>query len=214
MTCMQQLKQNPEDILDPATAMYMVLILMAKAFKLNYTTPTNNNQIISSNPYNMGQDRQMQMVRGITNQNGNGNVVVARAEGNGNGNNANQIRCYHYRGEEARIQLQAEEFDLMVAAADCEEIKEVNANDIFMANLQQASTSGTHADKSPAYMDPSGGELEQHPATIEETRAFYESLYNNLVTEVKNFSTVNRETKEANAKLIADLARYRGRDFF
>ncbi|GKD65407.1 retrovirus-related pol polyprotein from transposon TNT 1-94 [Tanacetum coccineum] len=47
------------------------LALMAKAFKLNYSTPTNNNQRISSNPrnrqiaqpgMNMGQDRQMRMV--------------------------------------------------------------------------------------------------------------------------------------------------------
>nr|GFB35519.1 hypothetical protein [Tanacetum cinerariifolium] len=63
--------QNPEDITDPTTAMNMALTLMAKAFKLNYSTPTNNNQRISSNPrnrqiaqpsLNMGQDRQMQMV--------------------------------------------------------------------------------------------------------------------------------------------------------
>nr|GEZ22875.1 hypothetical protein [Tanacetum cinerariifolium] len=49
----------------------MALALMTKAFKLNYSTPTNNNQRISSNPrnrqiaqpgMNMGQDRQMQMV--------------------------------------------------------------------------------------------------------------------------------------------------------
>ncbi|GKD48263.1 hypothetical protein Tco_1277239, partial [Tanacetum coccineum] len=38
--------------------------------------------------------------------------------------------------EEARIQLQAEEFDLMAAAGDLDEIKEVNANYILMANLQ------------------------------------------------------------------------------
>ncbi|GJW34867.1 uncharacterized mitochondrial protein-like protein [Tanacetum coccineum] len=47
---------------------------MAKAFKLNDTTPTNNNQTSSSNPYNrqtaqsgmnMGQDRQMLMVKDI-----------------------------------------------------------------------------------------------------------------------------------------------------
>nr|GEY15319.1 hypothetical protein [Tanacetum cinerariifolium] len=64
---------NPEDITDPTTAMNMTLALMAKAFKLNYSTPTNNNQRISSNPLNrqiaqldmnMGQDRQMQMVGG------------------------------------------------------------------------------------------------------------------------------------------------------
>nr|GFC74279.1 hypothetical protein [Tanacetum cinerariifolium] len=51
----------------------MALALMAKAFKLNYSTPTNNNQRISSNPrnrqiaqpsMNMGQDRQMQMIGG------------------------------------------------------------------------------------------------------------------------------------------------------
>nr|GFB08020.1 hypothetical protein [Tanacetum cinerariifolium] len=45
--------------------------------------------------------------------------------------------------EEARIQLQAEEFDFMAAAGDLDEIEEVNANCILMANLQQTSTSGT-----------------------------------------------------------------------
>ncbi|GKE30545.1 hypothetical protein Tco_1445929 [Tanacetum coccineum] len=45
--------------------------------------------------------------------------------------------------EEAKIQLQAEEYDLMYVAADIDEIEEVNANCILMANLQQASTSGT-----------------------------------------------------------------------
>ncbi|GJS45177.1 hypothetical protein Tco_0595298 [Tanacetum coccineum] len=53
--------------------MTMVLFLIAKAFKLNYSTPTNNNQRILSNPHNrqiaqsgmnLGQDRQMQMVGG------------------------------------------------------------------------------------------------------------------------------------------------------
>nr|GEY58632.1 hypothetical protein [Tanacetum cinerariifolium] len=70
---MQQPMPNPEDITDPTTAMNMALSLMAKAFKLNYSTPTNNNQRISLNPrnrqiaqpgMNMGQDKQMQMVGG------------------------------------------------------------------------------------------------------------------------------------------------------
>ena len=106
------------------------------------------------------------------NQRGTGNVVAARAAGQGNGNNGNQVKCYNCRGfghiardctvkprkrdaaflqtqlliaqkEEAGIQLQAEEFDFMAAAGDLEEIEEVNANCILMANLQQASTSGT-----------------------------------------------------------------------
>ncbi|GJX70126.1 retrovirus-related pol polyprotein from transposon TNT 1-94 [Tanacetum coccineum] len=217
---MQPPVPNLEDITDPTAAMNMALALMAKAFKLNYSTLTNNNQRILSNPrnrqiaqpgMNLGQDNQMQMVGGnggnqfrqyagqnignqvvqnavqnpgvqnvgnqngvivvlsIAHQNGNGNVVAARAEGNANGNNGNQIRCYNCRGlghlarnctirprrrdtaylqtqlliaqkEEAGIQLQAKEFDLMAAAADLDEIEEVNANCILMANLQQAST--------------------------------------------------------------------------
>nr|GEV53138.1 transposase (putative), gypsy type [Tanacetum cinerariifolium] len=40
----QQPMLNPNDITDPITAMNMALALMAKAFKLNYSTPTNNNQ--------------------------------------------------------------------------------------------------------------------------------------------------------------------------
>nr|GEW59973.1 Gag-Pol polyprotein [Tanacetum cinerariifolium] len=122
---MQQLMPNPEDITNPTTAMNMALALMAKAFKLNYSTPTNNNQRISLNPrnrqiaqpgMNMGQDRQMQMVaenprgqnvgnqNGLTgvpgngNQNGNGNLVAAHAKGNATGHNGNQIRCYNCRG--------------------------------------------------------------------------------------------------------------------
>ncbi|GKC96012.1 hypothetical protein Tco_1161454 [Tanacetum coccineum] len=94
---MQHPMPNHEDITDPTTVINMALVLMAKEFKLNYSTPTNNNQRISSNPcnrqiaqlgMNMGQDRQMQMVEG------NG----ARTEGNAIGNNGNQIRCYNCRG--------------------------------------------------------------------------------------------------------------------
>nr|GEV05746.1 hypothetical protein [Tanacetum cinerariifolium] len=116
----QQPMLNPEDITDPTTAMNMALALMAKAFELNYSTPTNNNSRISSNPcnrqiaqpgMNMGQDKQMQMVGGnggnqfrqyagqnVRHLTGNGNLVVARAEGNAAGPNGNQIRCYNCRG--------------------------------------------------------------------------------------------------------------------
>ncbi|GJU05729.1 hypothetical protein Tco_1122159 [Tanacetum coccineum] len=138
---------NPEDISDPTIAINMALVLIAKAFKLNYSTPTNNNQRISSNlcnkqieqpNINMGQERQMQMVGGIANpnanQNGNGNVVAARDEGNANGHNGNQIRCYNCKG-----------------LGDVEEIKEVNVNCILMANLQQASSSGTQTDNAHVY---------------------------------------------------------------
>nr|GFB32817.1 hypothetical protein [Tanacetum cinerariifolium] len=188
----QQPMPNPEDITDPTTAMNMALALMAKAFKLNYSTPTNNNQRISSNTRNrqiaQPERRESEWVQhstkcresGNANLNGNGNLVAARAEGNAARPNNNQIRCYNCRGvchfarnctvmpkrrdaaylqtqlliaqkEEAGIQLQAEEFHLMAVVADLDEIEEVNANCILMANLQQASTSGTQSNKAPVY---------------------------------------------------------------
>ncbi|GJU17230.1 reverse transcriptase domain-containing protein [Tanacetum coccineum] len=153
------------------------------------------------------------------NQNGNGNVVAARAKSNGNRNNKNQVRCYNCRGmghlaknctvkprrkdaaylqtqlliarkEEAGIQLQAEEFDLMAVARDIDEIEETD----------QLS------------MEHSGRKVEQHTATIEETRAYFESSYNNLVTKVEKVNTVNRKMKQANADLTTELARYKGQE--
>nr|GFB60362.1 hypothetical protein [Tanacetum cinerariifolium] len=62
--------------------------------------------------------------------------------------------------EEAGIQLQAEEYDLMAAAADLDEIEEVNANCILMANLQQASSLGTQTDNALIY--DSDGSAEVH----------------------------------------------------
>nr|GEX27587.1 hypothetical protein [Tanacetum cinerariifolium] len=195
---MQQPMPNPEDIANPTTAINMALTLMAKAFKLNYSTPTYNNQRISSNPRNRAERRESDWngligVQGNGNQNqiGNGSLVAARAEGNAIGQNGNQIRCYNYRGvghysrnctvrprrkdaayletqlliaqkEEAGIQLQAEEFDLMAAVADLDEIEEVNANCILMANLQQASTSGTQSDKAPVYDSDRSAEVHDY----------------------------------------------------
>ncbi|GKC12406.1 retrovirus-related pol polyprotein from transposon TNT 1-94 [Tanacetum coccineum] len=182
------------------------------------------------------------------NPNGNGNVVAARAEGNANGNNGNQIRCYNCRGlghlarnctvrprrrdvaylqtqlliaqkEEARIQLQDEEFDLMAAAAGLDEIEEVNANCILMANLQQALTSVLRLTKLPSMIqtdqlsvEQSRGTVDQHPATVEETHAYFESLYNNLSIEVEKVNTVNRKLRETNADLTTELARYKNQE--
>nr|GFB14083.1 hypothetical protein [Tanacetum cinerariifolium] len=197
---------------------------------------------------------------------GNGNPVAARAEGNAAGQNGNQIRCYNCRGkEEAGIQLQAEEYDLMAAAADLDKIEEVNANCILMANLQQASTSDTQTDSAPVYdtdgsaevhencddneifnmftqeeqytelLEPipeshqvpqndndvisedtgveQGGEtVEQHPANFKETRALYESLYQNLATEVEKVNSVNRKLRETNTDMTTELARYKNQE--
>ncbi|GJY22017.1 retrovirus-related pol polyprotein from transposon TNT 1-94 [Tanacetum coccineum] len=126
--------------------------------------------------------------------------------------------------EEVGIQLQAKEFDLMAATGDIEEIEE------------QASTSSTQTDKAPVYdsdgsaephmiqqnnsnvisvessVEHNGGTVEQHPTTVEETHAYFKSLYNNLVTEVEKVNTVNHKMKETNVALTIELARYKNQE--
>nr|GFC72805.1 hypothetical protein [Tanacetum cinerariifolium] len=115
--------------------------------------------------------------------------------------------------EKAGIQLQAKEYDLMAAAADLDEIEEVNAKCIMMANLQQASTSGTQTDSAPDTSMEQGEEtVEQHPANFEETRTLYESLYHNLAINVEKVNSVNRNLKETNADLTTKLARFKNEE--
>nr|GFA58053.1 hypothetical protein [Tanacetum cinerariifolium] len=47
--------------------------------------------------------------------------------------------------------LMSKAFNDLMSCVDLDEIKEVNANCILMANLQQALTSGTQTDKDPVY---------------------------------------------------------------
>nr|GEW18298.1 hypothetical protein [Tanacetum cinerariifolium] len=162
-----------EDINDPTEAMNAALILFAKEFQL--TAPTNNNQRTSSNPrnrqiaqpvMNMGQDRQIQNVEGSDgNQFGQYAGQVEQNQQGGLGRIARnctarqrrrddaylQTQLFIAQKEEAWIQIQVEEFNFMAAACDLDEIEEVNANCILMANLQHASTSGTQLDKAPVY---------------------------------------------------------------
>ncbi|GKB14028.1 hypothetical protein Tco_0847951 [Tanacetum coccineum] len=60
-------------------------------------------------------------------------------------------------------------------------------------------------------VEHNGGTVEHH-ATIEETHAYFESLYNNLVIKVEKVNTVNRKIKETNADLTTELARYKGQE--
>nr|GFC24802.1 hypothetical protein [Tanacetum cinerariifolium] len=80
----------------------------------------------------------------------------------------------------------------MATAADLNEIEEVNANCILMANLQQASSSGTQTDSTPVY--DSNGSAE------------------NLAVEVEKVNSVNRKLKETNANLTTELARYKNQE--
>nr|GEV08981.1 copia protein [Tanacetum cinerariifolium] len=217
-----------KDINDPTEAINAALILFAKAFQL--TTPTNNNQRTSSNPRNrqiaqLESAREQCMVEWWDSSCSECSLQ-SRAEGTGNGN---QVMCYNCRGlshiarnctsrprrrdvayfqtqqliaqkEEAGIQVQAEEFDFMSAPCDLDEIEEVNANCIMMANLQHASTSGTQLNKAPVYnidglvevqlndncMVQSEGTVETSSAPNEETRAHQETVYRKFVRDFKS----------------------------
>nr|GEV08027.1 hypothetical protein [Tanacetum cinerariifolium] len=163
---------------------------------------------------NMGQDRQMQMVesngenqfRQNANQNGNGNLVAARGEGNVTGQ-SDKTQLLIAQKEEAKIQLQVEEFDLMAAAADLDEIEEVNANYGSAENDNNVISEVTSVEQSR-------GTEEQHPTNVEETRVLYDLLYHNLAIKVEKVNTVNRKLKETNAELTTELARFKNQEKF
>nr|GEW28298.1 Gag-Pol polyprotein [Tanacetum cinerariifolium] len=153
------------------------------------------------------------VVPGITNQNGTGNIIAARAEGFRNGN---QARCYNYRGlghiarncttrsrrrdaaylqtqlliaqkEEARIQLQAEEFDFMAAAGGLDEIEEEEQHTDLLEIIpepQLVPQNENHVTSFSLSMVQSGGTIETSSAPNEETRAHPKTVYRNLVDQV------------------------------
>ncbi|GJS16789.1 hypothetical protein Tco_0411261 [Tanacetum coccineum] len=186
--------QNPKDISDPTTIIDMALVLMAKEFTLNDTTPINNNQRSSSNlatcrlhnrnpgVENVGNYNRLSVDTGIANQYGIGNVVTARAEANGNGINGNQIRCYNCQGVDhyaSNAQYKARKGEMCCA---CEETERANAKCTLGNNLQQASTSGTQSDKAPVY--DSDGSAEVHLS---------KNCYDNDIFNIVEQGWVNRE---------------------
>nr|GFA82022.1 retrovirus-related Pol polyprotein from transposon TNT 1-94 [Tanacetum cinerariifolium] len=266
---LQQPMPNPEDITDPTTAMNMALSLMAKAFKLNYSTPTNNNQRISLNPrnrqiaqpgMNMGQDRQMQMIGGNggnqfrqyagqnagnlngynavqnvrnqvaqnprvqndgnQNQIGNGNLVAVRAGRNADGHNGNQIRYYNCRGlgHFAR-DCTTDSTPVYDTDGSAEVHENYDDNEIFnmftqeeqytellepIPELQQVPHNDNNVISQVTDVEQDGETVEQHSANFEETRALYESLYQNLAVEVEK---VNSEEEIDFEESFAPVAR-------
>nr|GEV45113.1 hypothetical protein [Tanacetum cinerariifolium] len=215
--------QNTRDISNITTAFDMALALMAKAFTLNNTTPTNNNQRNSSNSCNsqiaqsgnlVGQNAvQNQGIQNVRNQNGlsvisrianqnpnrNGNVVSASAKGNVKPRKRDaaylQTQLQIAQKDKAGIQLNSEEFDFMAAAGAYDEIEKVIANCNLQDILQQASTSGTQADKALVY-DSDGSTKKALELEIE--RLLRASVSQDILSIVQNNSVVdtsNLQTK-------------------
>nr|GEV64034.1 integrase, catalytic region, zinc finger, CCHC-type, peptidase aspartic, catalytic [Tanacetum cinerariifolium] len=177
---LQQPMPNPKDITDPTTAMNMALALMAKAFKLNYSTPTNNNQRISSNPrnkqiaqpgMNMGQDRKTQMVGG----NGENQFRQYAWQNTGNLNGYNVVQNVGNQNQIGNGNLVAVRAEGNVAGQNGNQIRCYNCGGVghYARNCtvrpsrrdaaylqtqlliaqkeEQASTSGTQTDSAPVY---------------------------------------------------------------
>ncbi|GKD17715.1 integrase, catalytic region, zinc finger, CCHC-type containing protein, partial [Tanacetum coccineum] len=171
------------------------------------------------------------------NQNGNGNVVAARAEGNGN--NGNQIRCYNCRrvGHYARNytvrprRRDAAYLQTQLLIGQKEEQAFTSSTHVDNAPVYDSDGSTKYTELLESTIEPhmvqqndsnvisanssiehSVGIVEQHPVTVEETCAFFESLYNNLIIEVDKVNSVNHKMKEANDELTTELARYKGQE--
>nr|GFA66511.1 hypothetical protein [Tanacetum cinerariifolium] len=121
----------------------MTLVLMAKAFTLNETTPTNSNQRNSSNPSNMQIAQPVQNVK---------NQVVLNAVQNPsvqNVGNQNGLSVDPWIANQYGIRNGVTTRPVDNGAYD--EIEEVNVNCTLKDNLQQASTSGTQTDSAFVY---------------------------------------------------------------
>ncbi|GJU59531.1 retrovirus-related pol polyprotein from transposon TNT 1-94 [Tanacetum coccineum] len=110
----------------------------------------------------------------VRNQIGHGKVVAAWADGNVNGNNGNQIRCYNCRGlgHLAKNYTQASTSGIQIGSA-------------LVYDSDGTSKNNSNAISDGANVEQSGGTVDQNPATAGEVHAHFESLYNNLVTQVE-----------------------------
>nr|GEV65372.1 putative ribonuclease H-like domain-containing protein [Tanacetum cinerariifolium] len=188
---MQPPMTSLKDIYDPTEAMDTALILFAKAFQLTTTK---------------GPHLTLAIVRLLSQDSS-----FSKCSLECGCSKWNQARCYNCRGlghiarnftaiprrkdaaylqtqliitqkEEAGIQLQAEGFDFMAPTGDLDEIEEVNANCILMANLQHASTSGTQLNKAPVYDTDSSAEI----SNIKKQLSNEKSSISSLIEEKKN----------------------------
>ncbi|GJV34223.1 hypothetical protein Tco_1394623 [Tanacetum coccineum] len=163
--------------------------------------------------------------------NGHGNVVAARAEGDldeieeVNENcilmaNLQQTSTSGTQTKKALI------YDLD-GSAEVREYDNCYNNEIFNMFTQeehytellepipephQVQHNDSNVISAVSSVEQSEGTVEQHPAAVEETRAYFESLYNNLAIEVEKVNTVNRKMKETNADLTTEIARYKNQE--
>nr|GEV71879.1 hypothetical protein [Tanacetum cinerariifolium] len=92
------------------------------------------------------------------------------------------------------------------ARIDLDEIEEGNANCILMANLQQASTSGTQTDSAPVY-DTDGSAETDNDVISEDTSVEQEETLQLAQESRDKMKQINKEIKPANYSKINHLSR-------
>nr|GFB10671.1 hypothetical protein [Tanacetum cinerariifolium] len=147
----------------------------------------------------------------IGNQIGNGNLVAALAEGNAAGQNGNQIRCYNYRGVDgsAEVHENCDDKDIFNMFTQEEQYTELLEP---IPESHQVPQNDNNVISEDISVEQGGETVEQHPVNFEETRALYESLYQNLAIKVEKVNSVNRKLKETNADMTTELARYKNKE--
>ncbi|GKC63742.1 hypothetical protein Tco_1096340 [Tanacetum coccineum] len=143
------------------------------------------NQVQNPGIQNVGNQNGLTVVPGIANQNGNGDwVILLGTAQSGQGEGMLLIFRLNY----------------------LDEIEEVNTNCILMANLQQASTSGTQTDKAPVYdSDGSAEEKSTVSSLQEEKKRMKRKLKSDSNTQkatkfVRDFKSLAKEDDESLAK--------------
>nr|GEX81230.1 hypothetical protein [Tanacetum cinerariifolium] len=126
----------------------------------------------------------MALVLMAKNSNGNGNAVAARAEGNATGNNDGSAEVHNYDNcydnEIFSMFTQEEQYtELLEPIPEPHQVLQNNNNVIYEVSS----------------VEQDGRTVDQHPVTVEETCADFESLYNNLEIKVDKVMNINKKTK-------------------
>nr|GEU69837.1 ribonuclease H-like domain-containing protein [Tanacetum cinerariifolium] len=205
---------NLEDIIYPTTAMNMALVLMAK---------------------NVGNQNRLIVIPGIANPNANqirnGNVVAAQAEGDLEEIEEVNANCILMVNLQQASTLGTQTNNALVYDSDgpskVHHSERCYNNDIFymftqkeqytellepISERHQVQHNDNIVISMVCSMAQGGGTVEKNPATVEETHAYFESLYNNLAIEVEKVITINRKMKEINADLTTELDRYKNQE--
>ncbi|GKC99671.1 integrase, catalytic region, zinc finger, CCHC-type containing protein, partial [Tanacetum coccineum] len=169
------------------------------------------NAVQNQGTQNVGNQNGISVVSEIANQYRNGNVAAARAEGNANENNGAYEETERANAN-CTLENNLQQASTSGTQSDKAPVYDSDGSAELLEPIpesHQVPQNDSNVISEVSSVEQSGGIVEQHPATPEETRALYDSLYNNLATEVEKVNSVNRKLRETNADLTTEFARYK-----